>query len=53
MTDVALASGEFQFKHRDAKWWFGQDLDRVAYCDMPNAKLFLLCLEQVAGVVWG
>ncbi|MGD1908688.1 MAG: hypothetical protein ACFB0C_22260 [Leptolyngbyaceae cyanobacterium] len=53
MRDIKLHSGRFQFKHQDARWWSGKGKYSFAYSSMPNAKLFLMCLDQLAGVRWG
>ncbi|MEO1352055.1 MAG: hypothetical protein AAFW84_25175 [Cyanobacteria bacterium J06635_15] len=53
MQNVELRAGHFKFKHRDAKWWSGKGKYSFAYSNMPNAKLFLLCLQQLAGVRFG
>lgn len=50
MQNVELKSGRFKFKHRDAKWWSGKGKYNFAYSGMPNARLFILCLQQLAGV---
>lgn len=50
--EAKLHSGQFQFKHQDARWWSGQGKYRFTYGSMPNARLFLLCLRQLAGVTW-
>ncbi|MEO1256039.1 MAG: hypothetical protein AAFY41_14310, partial [Bacteroidota bacterium] len=50
MLEVRLDAGEFSFKHQDSKAWSGKGKYRFLYGDMPNAKLFLVCLSQVAGI---
>jgi hypothetical protein len=50
--EAKLHSGQFQFKHQDARWWSGKGKYRFTYGSMPNARLFLMCLRQLAGVTW-
>jgi hypothetical protein len=52
MRDVKLRSGLFQFNHQDARWWSGKGKYSFTYDSMPNARLFLMCLHQLAGVTW-
>lgn len=49
MKDVSLKEGIFKFVHKDARWWSGKWKYSFTYADLPNAKLFLLCLERLAG----
>jgi len=53
MKKVELNSGQFRFVHRDAKWWSGKGKYGFTYGSMPNARLFLMCLQQLAGVQFG
>jgi hypothetical protein len=52
MKDITLGSGQFNFKHRDAKWWSGKGKYSFNYSNIPNAKLFLICLEKLTGIRW-
>ena len=52
MKDISLASGFFQFKHKDARWWSGKGKYSFTYRNIPNAKLFLLCLKRLTGIYW-
>jgi hypothetical protein len=53
MKDISLASGQFRFNHKDARWWSGKGKYSFTYSNIPNARLFLLCLERLAGIKWG
>mgnify|MGYP001794943680 CR=1 FL=1 len=53
MKKVELNSGQFRIVHQDAKWWSGKGKYGFTYGSMPNARLFLLCLQQLAGVQFG
>jgi len=48
--DVSLAEGLFRFKHRDAAWLGRKGKFNFQYGALPNAKLFLVALEQLAGI---
>lgn len=50
MKDIELESGHFQFRHQDSRWWSGKGRYGFSYNNVPNAKLFWLCLHQIAGV---
>jgi hypothetical protein len=50
MKDIRLSSGLFQFKHKDSKWWSGKGKYSFRYDNIPNARLFLLCLKQLTGI---
>ncbi len=52
MKDITLGSGQFTFKHKDAKWWSGKGKYSFNYSNIPNAKLFLICLEKLTGIRW-
>lgn len=52
MKDISLASGQFQFNHKDARWWSGKGKYSFTYANIPNARLFLICLERLAGISW-
>ncbi|ERN42868.1 hypothetical protein KR51_00003950 [Rubidibacter lacunae KORDI 51-2] len=51
MKNITLHSGYFRFSHRDAGWW-GKGNFSFTYSGISNAKLFLLCLDQLAGISW-
>ncbi|MEO1590634.1 MAG: hypothetical protein AAFU71_04995 [Cyanobacteria bacterium J06632_22] len=53
MKQVQLNAGQFRFVHRDAKWWSGKGKYGFTYGSMPNARLFLMCLQQLAGIQFG
>jgi hypothetical protein len=53
MKDISLASGVFQFKHKDARWWSGKGKYSFTYANIPNARLFLVYLERLAGIRLG
>jgi len=53
MKDITLGSGVFQFKHKDAQWWSGKGKYSFNYSNIPNARLFLLCLDRLTGIRWG
>ena len=50
MQDVRLESGKFYFKHKDAQWWSGKGKYNFSYGEMPNVKLFWLCLHRLTGL---
>jgi len=52
MKDITLGSGVFKFKHKDARWWSGQGKYSFNYSNIPNARLFLLCLGRLTGIRW-
>jgi hypothetical protein len=52
MHDISLGAGTFQFKHQDAKWWSGKGKYSFEYASIPNARVFLICLEDLAGIAW-
>ncbi len=52
MKDIRLGSGVFQFKHKDTKWWSGKGKYSFTYAGLPDARLFLLCLDKLAGIRW-
>ena len=52
MKDITLGSGIFRFNHKDAKWWSGKGKYSFNYAKIPNAKLFLLCLDKLMGIRW-
>jgi hypothetical protein len=49
--EIALNNGIFYFAHKDRKWWQGQSQCCVAYARLSNARTFLMCLNQLVGVV--
>ena len=48
--DVKIAEGTFTFKHRDARWFSGKGKFSFSYGSVGNARLLLICLEELAGV---
>jgi hypothetical protein len=52
MRDISLGSGTFQFKHQDARWWSGKGKYSFEYGNIPNARVFLICLSELAGISW-
>lgn len=52
MKDIRLGGGIFQFKHQDSTWWSGKGKYSFGYSAIPNARLFLICLEKLAGICW-
>lgn len=52
MKDIRLGSGIFQFKHKDSTWWSGKGKYSFAYKTIPNARLFLICLDRLTGIHW-
>jgi hypothetical protein len=52
MRDISLGSGTFQFKHQDARWWSGKGKYSFEYANIPNARVFLICLSELAGISW-
>lgn len=52
MKSVKLSEGMFQFTHKDARWWSGRGKYSFYYGNIPNAKLFLLCLKQLTNISW-
>jgi len=52
MKSITLGSGMFHFVHKDAQWWSGKGSYSFDYGNIPNAKLFLLCLKRLTGIAW-
>ncbi|AFY39991.1 hypothetical protein Lepto7376_3834 [[Leptolyngbya] sp. PCC 7376] len=52
MKKITLGSGNFNFVHNNAKWWSGKGKYSFNYSNLPNAKLFLLCLDRLVGISW-
>jgi hypothetical protein len=52
IASVSLASGTFQFKHKDAKWYSLSGKYSFAYGTLANARIFLLTLERLMGYRW-
>lgn len=52
MRDILLGSGTFQFKHQDSRWWSGKGKYSFEYANIPNARVFLICLNELAGISW-
>jgi hypothetical protein len=52
MRDISLGSGTFQFKHQDSRWWSGKGKYSFEYANIPNARVFLICLSKLAGISW-
>jgi len=52
MKDISLGEGYFKFAHNDARWWSGKGKFSFSYANLPNAKLFLFCLDRLAGIRW-
>ncbi|NJK30058.1 MAG: hypothetical protein HC940_07845 [Acaryochloris sp. SU_5_25] len=52
MKDIRLGSGVFQFKHKGTTWWSGKGKYSFAYSNLPNARLFLICLDRLTGIHW-
>ena len=44
-----LQGGYMLFKHKDAQWWGGSGSFSFTYSLMPNAYLFLICLNRIVG----
>ena len=47
--DLRVGNGQFAIKSRDAGWLGGKGKYGFAYGKMANARLFLMCLEQLCG----
>ncbi len=52
MKNITLGSGVFHFAHKDAHWWSGKGSYSFNYSNIPNARLFLLCLKRQTGIAW-
>jgi hypothetical protein len=52
MKDITLGGGTFKFNHKDATWWSGKGKFSFTYSNIPNARLFLICLERLMGIRW-
>ncbi|CAN1212821.1 hypothetical protein TUMEXPCC7403_21630 [Tumidithrix helvetica PCC 7403] len=50
MQELSLEDGLFYFIHRDTKSWSTKGRYLFRYCDMPNARLFQVCLKNLAGI---
>ncbi|MGD1866435.1 MAG: hypothetical protein ACFB0D_17940 [Phormidesmis sp.] len=46
---ASLHGGFITFKHKDAQWWSGNGSFSFNYALVPNAYLFLICLNRIAG----
>ena len=51
MRNVSLDAGVFCFKHEDSRWWSGKGKYSFEYAALPNARLFLICLSEIARVL--
>jgi hypothetical protein len=47
MKEMSLADGGFSFIHKDTKWWSAQGKFYFGYSSISNAKLFLLCMQEI------
>jgi hypothetical protein len=52
MQDITLGSGMFQFKHQDSRWWSGKGKFSFEYSNIPNARVFMICLKELADIYW-
>ncbi len=52
MQDITLGSGTFQFKHQDSRWWSGKGKFSFEYGNIPNARIFMICLKELADIYW-
>jgi hypothetical protein len=52
MRDILLGSGTFQFKHQDSHWWSGKGKFSFDYGNIPNARIFLICLKELTDIYW-
>jgi hypothetical protein len=52
MQDISLGSGTFQFKHQDSRWWSGKGKFSFEYGNIPNARIFMICLKELADIYW-
>ena len=52
MQDITLGSGTFQFKHQDSRWWSGKGKFSFEYGNIPNARIFMICLKELADISW-
>jgi hypothetical protein len=52
MQDITLGSGMFQFKHQDSRWWSGKGKFSFEYANIPNARVFMICLKELADIYW-
>ena len=50
--DMSISQGVFRFKHRDAAWMGRKGKFNFQYGKLPNAKLFITALDQLAGISW-
>ncbi|VEP11392.1 conserved hypothetical protein [Hyella patelloides LEGE 07179] len=51
MKNISLGRGVFRFNHKDAGW-FGKGNYSFSYAKLPNARLFLICLDRLVGISW-
>jgi hypothetical protein len=49
IASVSLASGQFSFKHKDAKWYSRAGKYSFSYGTMANPKVFLFAMEKLMG----
>ncbi|MGB2926993.1 MAG: hypothetical protein WBB82_16970 [Limnothrix sp.] len=52
MKSISLGQGLFKFTHNDSRWWSGKGKFSFSYSSLPNAKLFLFCLDRLANIRW-
>jgi hypothetical protein len=52
MQDITLGSGTFQFKHQDSNWWSGKGKFSFEYGNIPNARIFMICLKELTDIYW-
>ena len=52
MQNITLGSGIFQFKHQDSRWWSGKGKFSFEYGNIPNARIFMICLKELADIYW-
>jgi hypothetical protein len=52
MKDISINQGWFSFKTNEARMFSSKGKFSFQYGQMGNAKLFLMCLDRLAGIRW-
>jgi hypothetical protein len=52
IASVSLSSGQFSFKHKDARWYSRAGKYSFPYGSMANGKVFFLAPDKLMGYTW-
>ena len=50
MQNISLGDSTFGFRHQDLEWWLGKGEYILHYPLVSNARVFLICLKELAGI---